>query len=73
MDNLTLLTQLSKDLLIQLEEMEKKTSALKKQIKTEGISIHHSVDVDIFETATKIHKISALLGYIKTFSLDLKE
>ena len=42
-----------------------------KRIDTEGLAINHSTNSHIFEMATKIYKISALLGYLKTFDLKL--
>tara|TARA_A100001515_G_scaffold123610_1_gene107547 strand:- start:391 stop:618 length:228 start_codon:yes stop_codon:yes gene_type:complete len=73
MDEFKLLTILSKELVLQLDIIEKKASALKNQINQEGISVHHSINNDILETATKIYKVSALLGYLKTFKLEIKE
>jgi len=73
MDEFELLTALSKELVLQLGAIEKKASDLKKKINQEGILIHHSINNDILETATKIYKVSALLGYIKTFKLEIKE
>lgn len=54
-----------------LVELSKKCEALVKRIDDEGIGVYHSIDTDIFEMATRIFKISALLGYIKTFNLEL--
>ena len=73
MDELKLLTILSKELVSNLDVIEKKAAALKNKISQEGITMQHSINNDILETATKIHKISALLGYIKTFKLEFKE
>ena len=54
-----------------LVELEKKCQALIKIIDKGGIDVYHSINTDIFEMATRIYKISALLGYIKTFNLNL--
>tara|TARA_R110000796_G_scaffold179368_1_gene295913 strand:+ start:327 stop:557 length:231 start_codon:yes stop_codon:yes gene_type:complete len=54
-----------------LVELEKKCQALIKIIDNGGIGVYHSINTDIFEMATRIYKISALLGYIKTFNLNL--
>ena len=36
-----------------------------------GLEHYHSTNSDIFEMATRIYKISALIGYIKTYDLKL--
>tara|TARA_B100001248_G_scaffold262461_1_gene258596 strand:+ start:2315 stop:2548 length:234 start_codon:yes stop_codon:yes gene_type:complete len=56
-----------------LVELEKKCNELIKRIDTEGTNIHHSINTDIFEMSTRIYKLSAVLGYIKTFDLKLEE
>ena len=54
-----------------LVELEKKCQALIKRIDKEGIGVYHSIDPEIFEMSIRIFKISSLLGYIKTFNLEL--
>jgi hypothetical protein len=61
----------NKELRNWLVELEKKCKELIKKIDNEGLGIHHNVNSDIFEMSTRIYKISAVLGMIKTFNLKL--
>lgn len=63
----------NKELRNWLVELEKKCKALIKKIDEEGLNIHHNINTDIFEMSTRIYKISAILGYIKTFNLELEK
>ena len=56
-----------------LFELQKKCNELIKQIDNQGLAIHHNINSDIFEMSTRIYKISAVLGLIKTFHLKLDE
>ena len=64
--------QLVKDLLVNAQEVVKHTEDLIKTINSKGIDNHYSINSVIFEKATNVYKLSAILGYIKTFSLNLK-
>ena len=61
----------NKELRNWLIELEKKCKELIKKIDNEGLGIYHSINSDIFEMSTRIYKISAVLGLIKTFHLEL--
>jgi hypothetical protein len=61
----------NKELRNWLVELEKKCKELIKKIDSEGLGIYHSINSDIFEMSTRIYKISAVLGLIKTFHLEL--
>jgi hypothetical protein len=61
----------NKELRNWLFELEKKCKDLIKKIDNEGLGIYHSIDSDIFEMSTRIYRISAVLGLIKTFHLEL--
>jgi hypothetical protein len=61
----------NKELRNRLVELEKKCKALIKKIDDEGLNVHHSISTDIFEMSTRIYKICAILGYMKTFNLKL--
>ncbi len=71
MTEFELTVEKNKELKNCLVELEKKCKALIKRIDEEGLGVYHSVNSDIFEMATRIYKVSALLGYVKTFNLEL--
>ena len=54
-----------------LVELEKKCTLLIKRIDEEGLGVYHSTNIDIFELSTRIYKLSGILGYVKTFELEL--
>ena len=64
--------QLVKDLLVNAQEVVKHTEDLIKTINDKGIDNYYSINSTIFEKATNVYKISAVLGFIKTFNLNLK-
>ena len=64
--------QLVKDLLVNAQEVVKHTEDLIKTINDKGINNYYSINSTIFEKATNVYKISAVLGFIKTFNLNLK-
>ena len=71
MTEFELIVEKNKELRTCLSELHKMCETLIKRIDTEGLAINHSTNSHIFEMATKIYKISALLGYLKTFDLKL--
>jgi len=64
--------QLVKDLLLNAQSVVKHTEELIKTINDKGIDNYYSINSTIFEKATNVYKISAVLGFIKTFNLNLK-
>ena len=62
---------LVKDLLLNAQEIVKHTEELIKTINDKGIDNYYSINSAIFEKATNVYKISAVLGFIKTFNLNL--
>lgn len=71
MTEFELTVEKNKELRTCLFELQKMCEILIKRIDAEGLAINHSINSDIFEMATKIYKISAMLGYLKTFNLKL--
>tara|TARA_S200002703_G_scaffold15222_1_gene13036 strand:+ start:165 stop:431 length:267 start_codon:yes stop_codon:yes gene_type:complete len=69
MDELELEVYLVKELKMNVEKISKTCEELLEKIDRTGIDNHYSINDDIFEKATNVYKISALLGYIKTFKL----
>lgn len=63
--------ELVKDLLHNAQSIVKHTEALIKTINDKGIDNYYSINSTIFEKATNVYKISAVLGFIKTFNLKL--
>jgi uncharacterized protein (DUF342 family) len=61
----------NKELRLLLSELRKKCDDLIKKMDKEKMSADHSINSDIFELATRIFKISAVLGYLKNFNLEL--
>ena len=61
----------NKELRLLLSEFRKKCDDLIKKMDKEKMSADHSINSDIFELATRIFKISAVLGYLKNFNLEL--
>jgi hypothetical protein len=68
-----LLVEKNKELKMCLVELEKKCKALIKLMDEKGIDHYHSTNTDIFEMATRIYKISAFIGFIKTYDLKLEK
>ena len=60
----------NKELRLLLSELRKKCDDLIKKMDKEKMSADHSINSDIFELATRIFKISAVLGYLKNFNLE---
>ena len=71
-DKFNIQMQLVKDLLVNAQEVVKHTEELIKTINDKGIDNYYSINSAIFEKATNVYKISAVLGFIKTFNLNLK-
>ena len=71
-DKFNIQMQLVKDLLVNAQEVVKHTEELIKTINDKGIDNYYSINSTIFEKATNVYKISAVLGFIKTFNLNLK-
>jgi len=71
MTEFELLVEKNKELRTFLVELEKKCTSLIKIMDDKGLEHYHSTNSDIFEMATRIYKISALIGYIKTYDLKL--
>jgi hypothetical protein len=69
MTNFEFKVEAVKGLRSKLSQLEKKVQESIKLIDQEGISRHYSINSDIFEMATEIYKISAMLGYLATFDL----
>tara|TARA_R100001086_G_scaffold240316_1_gene166294 strand:- start:55 stop:288 length:234 start_codon:yes stop_codon:yes gene_type:complete len=63
--------QNTKQLRTLLLELKKKCDELIKKMDKEKLSTDHSINSDIFDLATRIFKISAVMGYIKNFNLEL--
>lgn len=63
--------ELVKDLLQNAQSIVKHTEELIKTINDKGIDNYYSINSTIFEKATNVYKISAVLGFIKTFNLNL--
>jgi len=63
----------NKELRDWLVELEKKCKDLIKKIDTDGLAVHHNINSDIFEMSTRIYKLCAILGYVKTFHLELEK
>ena len=63
---------LVKELKMNVEVLKKQCEDLLKLIDDKGIDRHYSINNNIFEKATNVYKISALLGYIKTFNLEIE-
>ena len=70
-DKFNIQMQLVKDLLINAQEVVKHTEELIKTINDKGIDNYYSINSTIFEKATNVYKISAVLGFINTFNLNL--
>ena len=63
--------QNTKQLRTLLLELKNKCDELIKKMDKEKLSTDHSINSDIFDLATRIFKISAVMGYIKNFNLEL--
>ena len=61
----------NKELRLLVSELRKKCDDLIKKMDKEKLSADHSINSEIFELATRIFKISAVLGYLKNFNLEL--
>jgi hypothetical protein len=59
-----------KELKSSLRVLEKKCKQQLTLIEEDGINRGYSINSDIFEIATRIYKISALLGYVGSFNLE---
>ena len=63
--------QNTKQLRMLLSELRNRCDDLIKKMDKEKLSTNHSINSDIFELATRIFKISAVMGYLKNFNLEL--
>ena len=72
MNEFEIQVMLLKELKMNVEVLKKQCEELLKSIDSKGINRHYSINNNIFEKATNVYKISALLGYIKTFNLEIE-
>lgn len=70
MTNFEFKVEAVKDLKSNLRVLEKKCKEQLTLIEKDGIDRGYSINSDIFEIATRIYKISALLGYVGSFNLE---
>ena len=62
---------MSKDLKSLTTELHKKTGELLIKIEKEGIKGYYSINSDLLDLALRIHKTSAVLGYMNSFSIKI--
>jgi len=60
-----------KELKAQLEVLSKKVDVAIKNVDQNGIDGNYSINSDILSVAQRVHSLSALLGYVKNFKLEL--
>ena len=70
MTNFEFQVQAVKELKMLYQKLEKKCKHNLNKIEQEGITSNYSVNPDVVDIALSIHKISSVLGYIKTFNLE---
>jgi len=71
MEKIDLQINLIKRLQMNIEKMEKECNSIKNSIQQNGVTANFSINTNIYEIASDIHKDCSMLGYIKNFNLQI--
>ena len=73
MTKFELKVEMVKELESLTKQIQKRSKELLTTIEKEGISGYYSIDSDLLDMALRIHKVSAILGYMNTLNVNFTD